>query len=300
MKNIIVFIVFLIVFNIILSQYSIYKFKKNNFPPNILYPIKEDIILPKVEKSNSIPKKIYRCNKDLETINKYQEVFDKTSKLMPDYEQICYSDVMIEEFIKLNYGDRIYNAYKSINPKYGPAKADFFRYLIIYLYGGVYMDIKSGPVNNRVNTIIEKNQDKLLTSVGSNFPIGLLPVFHLYTKNYDEWSAYTGTWFNEYVQWYIIAPPGNEILAQTIKQVVSNIENGMDDKKSYQSGCYSVVAMTGPIMYSRTIIKYGNDKNCKIFYNSLNGSLKHHIIDYKKIEGNRYYRDQKDKKVLIN
>jgi inositol phosphorylceramide mannosyltransferase catalytic subunit len=283
-------------FNIILSQISIYNFKKNNFPPNILHPLKEDIILPKVEKSNEVPKKIYRCGKDLNSKEKYQKVFDKTSKLMADYEQIFYTDEMIEKFIKNNFEERIYNAYKKINPIYGPARADFFRYLIIYLYGGIYMDIKSGPIDKKINNIIEENKGKLLTSVGSNFPIGLLPIFHLYSKNYDDWSAYTGTWFNEYAQWYIISSPGNEVMSYIIKQMISNIENG----KNYNSGCFSVVAMTGPIMYTRMIKKYGNDKNCKVFYNSLNSTLTHHLIDYKKIEGKNHYRNLEDKKILVN
>lgn len=296
--KILIIVLVIILFNVILDQWSKYKFKKNNFPPNIIFPLKEDIKLPEVEEANNITKKIYRCHKNKKDIDKYQEVIDKTKKLMPEYEQIIYDDQDIENFIKNNFNERIWNAYNAINPKYGPAKADFFRYLIIYLHGGVYLDIKSGPVSDEINKIIDKNQDKLLTSIGQNFPVGLIPRFHLLDNNYDDWSAFTGTYYNEYVQWFIISPKGNKIIKEMIKQMVSNIEYGLENKEIYNKGNISVVAMTGPIAYS-LVIQRNKDKKVRIFNNGLNGSLYHHLVDYKKIEKGKHYRNLKDKNVLL-
>ena len=43
-----------------------------------------------------------------------------------------YDDEDIIEFIKKNYSNNILNYYQQINPIYGAARADFFRYLLLY------------------------------------------------------------------------------------------------------------------------------------------------------------------------
>lgn len=299
MKYLLYLIILFLLINIFLDQLSKYRFKKNNFPPNIIFPIKEDIELPEVEEGFEIPKIIYRCHKDKESISKYQKVFDSTSKLMPEYKQIIYDDNEIDKFIKDNFSDRIYKAYNSINPIYGPAKSDFFRYLIIYLYGGIYFDIKTGPKSSKVNNIIKNNQGKNLISIGENKYVGLIPNFHLLPDGYDNWSSFTNTLHNEYVQFYIISPKGNKIMKQMIKQVVSNIEEGLKNKHYYNKGNVSVVVMTGPIAYSLIINKYHTKKNSEFFKEELNSTISHSLVNYKSIEKNKHYRNLKDKKVLL-
>lgn len=298
-KLVLLIILSFILINILLDKYLKYKFKKENFPPNIVYPIKGDIELPLVEEGKNIPKKIYRCHRDKESIKKYQKVFDKTNKLMPDYEQVIYDDEEIEEFIKENFSERIFKAYNSINPIYGPAKSDLFRMLIIYLYGGVYFDIKTGPNNKNINKLIDENQDKLLISVGQNFPVGLIPNFYNFDSEYDNWSSYTGTLYNEYVQWYVISPAGNKIIKKTIEQIVSNIEYGLENKEKYNKGNISVVAMTGPIAFSLVVNKFATKKNSKFFGRAMNRTLSHSLVEYKKIEKGKHYRYLEDKRVLI-
>ena len=61
----------------------------------------------------------------------------------PGWEYRFYDDAAIERFIAGTYGQRILGYYRRINPEYGAARADLFRYLLIYAVGGVYLDIKS-------------------------------------------------------------------------------------------------------------------------------------------------------------
>lgn len=300
--NLLVLLVIILVINIVLSHKSKKKFIKKYFPENIIYPLDESIPLPEVEEGIDTPKKIYRCHRDKNSIDKYKEVFSITDKLMPEYEQIFYDDEQIEEFIKNNFHRRIYDAYKSINPIYGSAKSDLFRMLIIYLYGGVYFDIKSGPTSTEINDIIRKNQGKNLISIGQNFPVGLIPRFHLLKMNgkgYHDWSFISDTKYNEYAQWFIISNKGNLIIKQAIKQIVTNIENGKKEPKNYSKGFFSVLALSGPICYSKTVAKYKNKKNCKIFYSRLNDTLSHHLIDYLSIEKENHYQSLKDKRVIL-
>jgi len=63
--------------------------------------------------------------------------------LNPGWEHRLYDDKECSDFIKEHYGTDMQNLYKRINPSYGPARADLFRYLLIYKIGGVYLDMKS-------------------------------------------------------------------------------------------------------------------------------------------------------------
>eukprot|EP00667_Euglena_gracilis_P017030 EG_transcript_17900 len=54
----------------------------------------------------------------------------------------AHRDLLNFEFDLQPYED-IKDIYDSINPHYGAARSDFFRYLILYLLGGVYLDLKS-------------------------------------------------------------------------------------------------------------------------------------------------------------
>ena len=59
----------------------------------------------------------------------------------PEYDYEFYDDNRIIEFIKNNYNKNILTKFMVINS--GAAKADFFRWLYLNKYGGVYIDIDS-------------------------------------------------------------------------------------------------------------------------------------------------------------
>ncbi|MCA3362157.1 MAG: hypothetical protein INF74_09420, partial [Roseomonas sp.] len=60
----------------------------------------------------------------------------------PDWEYRLYEDADCERFIRENYDAETFKLFRSIHPDYGAARADFFRYLLLYRLGGVYLDIK--------------------------------------------------------------------------------------------------------------------------------------------------------------
>ena len=145
----IIFILFLIT-----EYYFHLKFKnrvENDFPKNILIDYKEEI-LPQIDKGKNIPFIIYRTYYDKEIAKKFIKAKEITLKNNPNLIEKFFDDSMIDDYIKKNFSHRIYNAYNSINKDYGPARADFFRYLVIYKEGGIYLDIDS---------VINKNLDSL-------------------------------------------------------------------------------------------------------------------------------------------
>lgn len=270
------------------NQNNIDKISKN-FPPSILYPL-EEVELPKIN-SNSVnpPKILHRTYIDLEKAQKYQKCLEKTLQTNPYLEHRFYSDKDIEEYIQLHYSERIYKAYMSLNPAYGPARSDFFRYLVLYREGGLYLDIKSCATKD-ISELFESS-GKLIVSKGRNgrdiHPFGMI---HSYLNNYD-WSLFSGIDYGEYNNWHILASPGHPVLAKVIQQIVSNIEKGKD---SYKYGEYSVLVLTGPIMFTRVIEKYKKD-DVIITEPNFEGRVKYSLVNHK---GRNHYSKLKDKNVV--
>lgn len=262
------------------------------FPKDILHPLDTKIELPEISSSDINPPKIlHRTYIDSQKAQKYQKCLDKSLKTNPYLEHRFYSDQDIEEYIQLYYSERIYNAYKSLNPAYGPARSDFFRYLVLYREGGLYLDIKSCVISD-ISKLFEST-GKLIVSQGRNskdiHPFGMIPS----SVNSYDWSLFSGIDCGEYNNWHIISSPGHPVLGKVIQQIVSNIEKGKD---SYKYGEYSVLVLTGPIMFTRVIEKYKKD-DVIICPPNLGGKVKYSLVNHK---GGKHYSKLEDKNVIIS
>lgn len=107
-----------------------------------------------------IPKVIYQTWYTYELPNIVQKYINEFMQLNPSYTRKMYDDNDVEEFIKNNYEERIYNAYKQLT--IGAAKADLWRYLVLYKYGGVYLDIDSHIIAN-LDDFIKEDDMAIIT-----------------------------------------------------------------------------------------------------------------------------------------
>ena len=107
-----------------------------------------------------IPKIIHQS---FSTKNMPKEILDnikKIKKLNPNWEYRFYNDKDVTNFISENYESHILEYYNKINPKYGAARADLFRYLLIYKVGGVWLDkgewelLKSENLAGSLNAVL--------------------------------------------------------------------------------------------------------------------------------------------------
>ena len=69
----------------------------------------------------------------------------------PGYVHKIYTDIEIDEFVNINFPGEITECYNTLNIIV--AKVDFWRYLILYKLGGVYIDIDS-CINTDLNMLI--------------------------------------------------------------------------------------------------------------------------------------------------
>ena len=170
-----------------------------------------------------------------------REAVERTCAVNPDWEHRLYDDRDIVDFIRKEYGEAILAAYLRIDPMYGAARADLFRYLLIYKTGGVYLDIKS--VATRALTDVIRPEDTYLLSQwhGKRFA-GMGMGTH---------RALRGMEGTEYQQWHIVAAPGHPFLKSVIERVLRNLS--IYNPGIHGTGKRGVLSVTGPIAYTLAI-----------------------------------------------
>lgn len=180
-----------------------------------------------------------------------QENIIALKQINPDWEFRLYDDKDIEQYIHQHYPS-LMSTFKKISPAYGVAKADLFRYLVIYNEGGVYLDIKSS-VQQPLNTIIQDDDEYLLCH-WQNSPgqihqgIG----FHRCIANPR----------GEFQQWHVIARSGHPFLKAVIENVCHNIHHY--NPFLHDTGGWGVVNLTGPIAYTLAIEPHLQKYSCRI------------------------------------
>lgn len=163
----------------------------------------------------AIPKVIYQTfkTKELPFIAKWH--IRRFLKNNPEYTYEFYDDIRIEDFFRSNFDKDWLEAYQKLN--IGAAKADFFRYAILYKKGGVYLDIDSG-IKGKLDSFIHAD-DKAIISMEKNDGI--------------------------YVQWALIFEAGHPFLNETLALVKNNINGNLYP--------HDVHRMTGPTAYTQAI-----------------------------------------------
>lgn len=157
-------------------------------------------------------------------------------RLNPDFEHVLFDDEDIVRFIKEEYGPDVLAYYQRINPKYGAARADLFRYLLIYNRGGVYLDIKS-RMSKSLSKIIRPD-DRFLLAKWGDYNLVL----------HHELAHIPG---GEFQNWHVIGVRGHPFLRAVIESVLVNI----DKYRPWLHGVgkNAVIRVTGPIIYTLSI-----------------------------------------------
>jgi mannosyltransferase OCH1-like enzyme len=159
----------------------------------------------------------------------------------PTYEHRYYDAQGRVAFIRSKYDEAMVQTYLSIDPAYGPARADLFRYLLVYEEGGVYFDMKSGP-KAPLDEVIRDTDEYLL----SNWCEG--------ECGRANWDTILQTGFGEFQQWWLVARPKHPFLRAVIDRCVANIHAYIHDKGDNRTfGKLGVLTLTGPIAYTQSI-----------------------------------------------
>lgn len=164
----------------------------------------------------AIPKVIYQTfkTKDIPWLTKWY--IRRFMKKNAEYVYEFYDDQRIDDFFKESFDARTYQAYRKL--QIGAAKADFFRYAILYKKGGVYLDLDSNILVS-LDKYLKEDDSAVITREGWNHSF--------------------------FAQWALIFDKNHPFLGKVIDYLVENIEQNKFP--------HDVHSMTGPAVYTRAI-----------------------------------------------
>jgi mannosyltransferase OCH1-like enzyme len=201
-----------------------------------------------------IPKNIFQSWYTINLHPLIKNKIDNMKKMNPSYNHRIYTDDEIDDFVNENFPGEISDCYNKLNIIV--AKVDFWRYLILYKYGGVYLDMDSS-INGSLDKLIKENDEAIITA--ENNP-------------------------NMFVQWALIFNKEHPILKKTIELIVENIK--------FNKYPNDIHRMTGPSVFSEAInkihmhntgIKVRHNlihKNFNMTFKCKNSSYRIYSIDY--------------------
>ena len=141
-----------------------------------------------------------------------------------NYDYFFYTDDDAIKLIKENFDQRTIDAFEMI--KIGAAKGDFIRYICLYLFGGVYLDLDAG-INIDLDNFIPRDKEFIFFYAG-------------YKEHDQQYSI---------IQWIIIIKPYHDIMKKVIEEMVNRIHN--NESKIYLA--------TGPKLFTDVIYNLINE-----------------------------------------
>jgi len=170
---------------------------KLNINQKIYSKIKNTFNLKKHSYNSIIPLNVYMTWANKQLPPAMNNNFIKLKNNNPELNFFLYDDNDCREFIKNNFNIDVLNAYNSLIP--GAYKADLWRYCILYINGGIYLDIKYGCVNNfKLISLTEKEY---------------------FVRDRD--NIFDNGIYNA----LIVTLPKNEIMKKCVYKIVENVKN---------------------------------------------------------------------------
>jgi mannosyltransferase OCH1-like enzyme len=153
-----------------------------------------------------IPKVVYQTWKTKELPQSIQAIRETMINENPDYIFLLFDDAEMDKWMEDTMESPVVQAYNSLSV--GAAKADLWRYCILYKNGGVYLDIDSKLLKPLSQLILDTDQ-AILSREGNP---------------------------NMFLQWLLIFNRGHPILQYAINLAVANITHKVSTNISNLTG----------------------------------------------------------------
>jgi mannosyltransferase OCH1-like enzyme len=191
----------------------------------------------------AIPKVIYQTYKTKRIpwlIRLYIRLFMWKNK---GYRYEFYDDGRIDRFIREEYPPVVHEAYSRL--QIGAAKADFFRYAILYKYGGIYLDL-DGRILVNLDKYLKDSDSAILSKEKS-----------------------TGIFYS---QWALIYDKQHPFLRRTLHYLLRNIQ-----QNRYP---HNIHALSGPRVYTQAVtdeIKCNPQVSFRLIAPDYDGMMQYHV-----------------------
>ena len=142
-----------------------------------------------------ISKTIYQTWNTQRLPEKLEKLHSKMRNKNSEYEHIIYTDEQMNDYMNSNADTDIKNAYWKMN--HIVAKADIWRYTILFNNGGLYLDIDSEITGSLDNLINDKDEAIITPEIHENL----------------------------FIQWGLIFSKDHKILEKTLNYIIQDIKN---------------------------------------------------------------------------
>lgn len=226
--------------------------------------------------AETIPRFIHQTYYTAQLPDDLSENVNHLKTLNPRWQYIFWDDTSIACFIREHYGNKLLRIFNRINPEYGAARADLFRYLVLYRLGGVYLDIKSAA-DIPLDEVISPDDSYIISQWRNG--VG---------EPYEGWGLHSdleGIPRGEYQQWYLVAAAGHPLLRAVIERVILNLQSYRYDKVG--AGRLGVLRLTGPIAYTKAIHPLLSTQPHRIVKDQTELGIRYSIFER---DGRQYHR----------
>ena len=218
--------------------------------------------------NNYIPLNIFQTWHTKDLPPKMKECVEELKNKNPEFKHYLFDDNDCREFIKENFNADVLYAYDNLIP--GAYKADLWRYCVLYIHGGIYMDIKFMCVNGfRLIELTDKEY---------------------FVKDRPNDCTYTAL---------IVSKPGNNIFLKCIEKIVKNVKTKYYGETALDPSGPGLVGQFTKHLFPSMELKFANttipnriDKYYMTYKNKI-------VLTYydgyrdeqKKFQKNKYYSD---------
>lgn len=228
-----------------------------------------------------IPKVVYFTHENINEKNKFSEIITFNKQKNPELKFIFFDDKKRRIFINKYYPE-FYKFYNCIHYDYGAMKADIFRVLILYHYGGIYIDIKTKIIN--IYDII-KNKPFCCGTYDEK-------IMHFYNKLIGF----------EISNFFISSEKKGNIIKLIKNEMYKRLNYFGNIPLSFKynflpgtnvTGMTAVYFHTGPGLFNDVVTKFKNDitiiKNKKNLIYDQGSTFTYRLLNFKKQYKNRYH-----------
>lgn len=192
----------------------------------------------------TIPKNIFQTSKNMKEVSE-----GKFKSLNPDYYTRMFSDEDADDLVKRNFPPKIYKAYKSM-PK-PVLRADYFRYIVLYLFGGIYSD---------TDTVCQKSFDSWILA---DSDIQLIAGLELDQLENDNWHHSSYARQLQILQWTLISRPYHPIFGIVIDRIAEMTPrmNILFPLLGEADRYRMILDWTGPGVYTDAVLDFISNKD---------------------------------------
>jgi len=163
-------------------------------------------------------------------------------KLNPEFKYFLFDDIDCRNFIKKYFTPDVLYSYDKLIP--GAYKADLWRYCVLFIHGGIYLDIKYNPLNGF----------KFINLIESEHLVADINNVYIYNA-------------------LMVCKPKNSLLYNAIRKIVDNVKNNYYGE--------NFLAPTGPALLCNFIST--TDSIVDLKHQELEGDINYKIIYYMNI-----------------